>query len=77
MATTAPAVDVEPRVSRRDYVRTTIVLPAALDQNLEIFCAKETKTKNQAVIKALTAMLEDAGLQPLSRPKSVEVNVSY
>lgn len=77
MATTGMAVSEEPRIARRDYVRTTIVLPAALDQNLEIFCAKETKTKNQAVIKALTAMLETAGLEPLRSPKSVRVDVSY
>ena len=77
MATTATAVTEATRVARREYVRTTIVLPAALDQNLEIFCAKETKTKNQAVIKALTIMLEGAGLEPLRLPKSVEVNVSY
>ena len=47
MATTGTAIIAEPRMSRRDYVRTTIVLPAALDQNLEIFCAKETKTKTR------------------------------
>ena len=77
MATTGMAVSEEPRVARRDYVRTTIVLPTALDQNLENFCAKETQTKNQAVIRALTAMLEDAGLKPLRAPKSVRVDVSY
>jgi hypothetical protein len=77
MATTGTAVVEEPRVARREYVRTTIVLPVALDQNLEIFCAKETQTKNQAVIKALTAMLKDAGLEPLRLPRSVRVDVSY
>jgi hypothetical protein len=77
MATTEMAINLEARIPRREHVRTTIVLPTALDQNLEIFCAKETQTKNQAVIRALTAMLEEAGLEPLRPPKSVRVDVSY
>ncbi len=63
--------------THREYVRTTIVLPAALDQNLEIYCAREAKTKNEAVIEALKTMLKKGGLEPLRLPKTVKVDVSY
>jgi hypothetical protein len=65
-----------PRVST-SHVRTTIVLPAALDQNLEIFCAQNGSTKNKAVIQALYVMLKKAGLNPTKLPTSVKFNVSY
>jgi hypothetical protein len=65
------------RVPRRNPVRTTIVLPAALDQNLEIFCAKEASSKNQVVIEALKGVLKKAGLDPLKAPTSVKIDVSY
>jgi hypothetical protein len=77
MATAATLVDESVTVSRRNHIRTTIVLPAALDQNLEIFCAREGKSKNEAVIQALKTMLEEAGLEPLKLPRSVRFDVSY
>jgi predicted DNA-binding protein len=58
-------------------VRTTIVLPVALDQNLEILCAQEGKTKNKAVIEALDVMIRKAGLQPFKQPKKVAFTVKY
>jgi hypothetical protein len=77
MATTQIAVSGGVRAAGRDRIRTTIVLPAALDQNLEIFCAREARSKNDVVIHALAATLKDAGLEPLKLPKSVKVHVSY
>jgi hypothetical protein len=65
------------RAPRRNHIRTTIVLPAALDQNLEIFCATEASSKNDAVVRALRVMLKKAGLEPLKPPTSVKVDVSY
>ncbi len=68
---------VTPRVSRRDYIRTTIVLPAALDQNLEIFCAREAKSKNEVVIEGLKVVLKKGGLEPFRLPRAVKIDVSY
>jgi len=74
MATTAVSAT---RVPRRNHVRTTIVLPAALDQNLEILCTKQASSKNDVVIEALKAVLKKAGLDPLKTPTSVKIDVSY
>ena len=58
-------------------VRTTIVLPQALDRNLEIYCAKTGTGKSKVVEKILFDSLTAEGLQPDRTPTSVEVNVSY
>lgn len=58
-------------------VRTTIVLPMALDRNLEIYCAKVGTGKSKIIEKVLFEFLSAEGLQPDRTPKSVEVNVCY
>jgi hypothetical protein len=58
-------------------VRTTIVLPAALDQNLVIFCAREEKTKSEVVVEVLKELLTKKGLQPLTFPTAVKIDVTY
>lgn len=78
MATTAVTNAVPQNGSgRRNHVRTTIVLPSALDHNLEIFCAREGKSKNEVVISALGTVLQEAGLQPMKQPKEIKIDVSY
>jgi hypothetical protein len=58
-------------------VRTTIVLPQALDRNLEIYCAKVGTGKSKVIEKILFEFLTKEGLHPDRTPKSVEVNVCY
>jgi hypothetical protein len=58
-------------------VRTTVVLPIALDRNLEIYCAKTGKGKSKVIERILFDFLAAEGLQPDRTPKSIELNVSY
>ena len=78
MATSAiERVQAQNGAGRRNHVRTTIVLPSALDQNLEIFCAREGKSKNEVVITALRTLLQKEGFQPLKQPKTIKIDVQY
>jgi hypothetical protein len=52
--------------------RTTLVLPETVDQNLELWCALNRRSKADAVKEALTLFLTSRGLQPDKRPR-VEV----
>jgi hypothetical protein len=72
-----PAEKEEAMAGIRNHVRTTVVLPAALDQNLGILSAREGKAKNTLVIEALDAMLRKEGLQPLKKPMKVTFDVKY
>lgn len=58
-------------------VRTTIVLPMALDRNLEIYCSKAGSTKSKVVEQLLFDFLSAKGFRPDQTPKSVEMNVVY
>lgn len=77
MAANGVALNGTSHVAGRNHVRTTMVLPAALDQNLEIYCARKATTKNKAVIEALKTMLKKDGLDPLKLPKTIKIHVSY
>lgn len=57
-----------------DIARTTIVLPASLDQNLQVLSLKVGCTKNEVIKAAVRAYLLSQGLQPDQKPK---INVSY
>ncbi len=58
-------------------VRTTIVLPMALDRNLEIYCSKSGSSKSKLVERLLFDFLSIQGFRPDKTPKSVEMNVVY
>jgi hypothetical protein len=58
-------------------VRTTIVLPVALDRNLEIYCSKSGSSKSKLVERLLFDYLSNQGFRPDKTPKSVEMNVVY
>ena len=49
--------------------RLTLLMPAVLDRNLEIFSAKEGTIKTHVVIDALTEFLMKRGVQPDKVPK--------
>ncbi len=53
--------------------RTTIVLPLALDQNLELYAVRVGASKNDVIKKVLADFLVQQGMQPFKTPKSVEV----
>ena len=54
--------------------RTTIVLPVALDDNLEIYAIQSGLKKNDVIKRALTDFLTQQGLQPHRRPKDIKVS---
>ncbi len=61
-----------------DYtVRTTVVLPLALDRNLEIYCAQAGTGKSKLIERLLFDFLSAQGFHPDKNPKSVEMSVSY
>jgi len=71
-------VDQDRGTERSDYpVRTTLVLPMALDRNLEIYCRQNGTGKSRLIEKLLFDFLSTQGLRPDKTPKSVEFNVSY
>jgi hypothetical protein len=49
--------------------RLTLLMPAVLDRNLEVFSAKEGTLKTYVVIDALTEFLKKRGVQPDKLPK--------
>ena len=57
--------------------RITVVLPTALDRNLEVYCAKAELGKSKLIEKLLREFLLSQGLDPSRIPKSVELTISY
>jgi hypothetical protein len=57
-----------------DRVRTTIIIPRALDANLEVLRLSSGVSKNEMIIRALTYYLTEQGLEP---GKSPVINVTY
>jgi hypothetical protein len=52
-----------------NLVRTTVVIPDALDQNLAAWCLVSGQTKSEALKRALTEFLLKEGLQPDQKPQ--------
>ena len=78
MATNGLATDNSPSDRNQCFtVRTTIVLPVALDRNLEIYCSKSGSSKSKLVERLLFDYLSAQGFRPDKTPKSVEMNVVY
>lgn len=50
-------------------VRTSIVLPQTLDENLGVFVLRNDTSKSEVIAKLLTEFLTKEGYQPLKRPK--------
>jgi len=55
-------------------VRTTIVIPATLDENLEAMRLTKGGTKNDLIRDALMDFLRAAGYEPLKHPT---VSITY
>jgi hypothetical protein len=55
-------------------VRTSIVLPQALDENLGLYALSNRTSKSEVIAKLLIEFLTREGYQPLKRPK---VEVKY
>ena len=53
--------------------RTTVVLPVALDQNLELFAVKTGVSKGDVIKRVLTEYLTKQGFQPDKSPKSISI----
>ena len=54
-------------------IRTTILIPATIDQNWEICGIKLGLSKNEVVKRALSEFLRTHGFDPNRTPKSLEV----
>jgi hypothetical protein len=55
--------------SRAELVRTSVVLPHVLDQNLVLWCTRRHVAKGQAIRMAIHKFLEAEGMQPEREPK--------
>ncbi len=55
-------------------VRTTIVIPTAVDRNLQVLSLQTGLTKNGVIKRALREFIEGNGLRPDENPK---IKVSY
>lgn len=53
--------------------RTTLVLPATLDQNLEVLCAARGLAKGEVIKTVLSEFLSKQGYQPDKSPKAVSI----
>ena len=54
-------------------IRTTIVLPEPLDQNLELYALKSGIPKGEVIKRVLSQHLIQQGLQPDRTPRTIEV----
>lgn len=54
--------------------RTTVVMPLALYENLEVYALNQAVSKNQVIEMVLSEFLSQNGFRPYERPK---VAVSY
>ncbi len=64
-----------PQTRRDDVqrVRTTVVLPKNLDQNIEAFCIMRGVGKAEVITNALCDFLQREGLEPMKAPKTISI----
>ena len=55
-------------------IRTTIILPEALDWNLAAWCVRNRFRKNEGIVQILTRFLASQGLQPDRAP---DIKIGY
>ncbi len=60
-------------VASANSARTTVVLPVALDENLEVYSLKVGVPKGEIIKQLIANHLVTQGLQPDRRPRSIEV----
>ncbi len=72
-AATVIAATAVAEIATGTTTRTTLVLPVALDQNLELFSVRCGMSKGEIIKKALTEFLTSQGLQPMRQPKAIRV----
>jgi hypothetical protein len=71
---TTPRNATASRPSNLPTIRTTIVIPATLDQNLEVLRIKKGLTKNELIAMALSDFIRANNLVP---DKTPSISVSY
>lgn len=71
---TTPQSETDSRPSNPATIRTTIVIPATLDQNLEVLRIQKKLTKNELIAIALSNFIRDNRLEPDKTPR---ISVSY
>jgi hypothetical protein len=64
----------KPPSAANSSIRTTVVLPSALDRNIQALCLANGLSKNELIKTALREFLEKKGLRPDQIPK---IAVSY
>jgi hypothetical protein len=73
-AISAETLDSATSGSAVETTRTTLVLPVALDQNLELYAVQEGLPKSEVIKRVLADYLAKKGFQPDRRPKSITVS---
>ncbi len=73
-AVTTSQSGTESRPSNPATIRTTIIIPATLDQNLEVLRIQKNSTKNELIATALSNFIRDNHLEP---DKTPNISVSY
>ena len=62
-------------VNNGNIVRTTLLLPEALDVNLSLWCLRNRVRKNAGIVQILTTFLGSEGMQPTRT--TMEIKVGY
>lgn len=61
-------------VGNPTVARTTIVLPVAIDRNLELYALKRGLPKGEVIKRVLAVFLESEGMQPYKLPKTIDIS---
>jgi len=67
--TTTQTLSADPETTGSENVRTSIMLPRALDENLSLYTLRNRASKSEIIAKLLVEFLTQEGYQPLKRPK--------
>jgi hypothetical protein len=70
---TTPATEAS-QTEGKQNIRTTIVLPATVDENLGVYVLRNNTSRSEIITNLLIEFLTKEGYQPLKHPK---LDVSY
>jgi hypothetical protein len=68
-----PSTRRNPKLGDAPRVRTTVVLPKNLDQNIEAFCMMRGVGKAEVIKNALCDFLQREGLEPMKAPRAISI----
>ena len=71
---TAKVFEAPTRTQQHSSVRTTIIIPSTVDQNLEVCRLKLGVSKNEVIKRALSEFLINQDFQPDKSPKNFSVS---